>query len=215
VPEQPVPGSQGEHLLQESQGSQSRASAFYHKQLLHHLNPFMRRFIAAQGMVFIGTADSKGECDCSFRAGPRGFIRVLDDRSLVFPDYRGNGVFSSMGNILENPHIGMLFIDFFRAAIGLHVNGTARILSHLQLPLVCPLSPNFEQPVELVQGKPPELWISVLVEEAYVHCSKHIPLLAKAKKEIDWGSDDQRLKKGDYFHPQSCFATNTPASASQ
>ena len=106
------------------------ASAFYEKQMLNHLNSNMRDFISKQEMVFIATADSKGECDCSFRAGKSGFIRVLSEKTIAYPEYRGNGVMASLGNILENQNIGMTFIDFFENTIGLHVNGTAEIIEH-------------------------------------------------------------------------------------
>ena len=78
-------GSKGERTLQAKVGTADKASAFYEKQMLNHLNPYMREFISKQEMVFIATADSKGECDCSFRAGKQGFVRVLDDKSLVCP----------------------------------------------------------------------------------------------------------------------------------
>ena len=63
------PGSRGEHALQQHFGTQARAAAFYQHQMLDHLNAEMCAFIARQEMVFIATADSHGECDCSFRAG--------------------------------------------------------------------------------------------------------------------------------------------------
>ena len=106
-------GSEGEQILQMKVGTTNKASSFYEKQMLGHLNSYMREFISKQEMVFIATADSKGECDCSFRAGKRGFVRVLNEKTLACPEYRGNGVMASLGNILENQHIGMTFIDFF------------------------------------------------------------------------------------------------------
>ena len=131
-------GSEGERILQKKVGSENKASAFYDKQMLDYLNPYMREFILKQEMVFIATADSKGECDCSFRAGKQGFVRVLNEKTLLYPEYRGNGVMASMGNILENPHIGMTFIDFFEHTIGLHVTGKQKLLktmSYLQIRL--------------------------------------------------------------------------------
>lgn len=100
------PGSKGEHKLQKKLKTEKRASAFYNTQLLNLLNPEMCRFIAQQEFVFISTSDSNGECDASFRAGDAGFVEVLDEKTLVFPEYRGNGVLASMGNISENPPIG-------------------------------------------------------------------------------------------------------------
>ena len=94
-------GSKGERILQAKVGTANKASAFYEKQMLDHLNSYMREFISKQEMVFIATADSKGECDCSFRAGKRGFVRVLNEKTLIYPEYRGNGVMASLRNILE------------------------------------------------------------------------------------------------------------------
>src|SRR5262249_42597228 len=100
-----LPGSHGEHLLQEQQGSVSRAAAFYRKQVLDRLNTKMQAFIHEQEMFFIATADVRGECDCSFRAGKKGFVHVLDERTLIYPDYRGKGVDASLDNMSENHHI--------------------------------------------------------------------------------------------------------------
>jgi predicted pyridoxine 5'-phosphate oxidase superfamily flavin-nucleotide-binding protein len=59
-------------------------------------------------MVFVATADANGNCDCSPRFGISGFVIILDDKTLAYPEYRGNGVFASLGNIIDNPHIGEL-----------------------------------------------------------------------------------------------------------
>src|SRR5919205_73770 len=123
------PGSHGEHQLQRLHASEERAQRFYRQQVLDHLNDEMREFVARQEMLFVATSDAGGEADCSFRAGPPGFIQVLDERTICYPEYRGNGVMASLGNICENGHIGLLMIDFFRDVIGLHVNGTAQVFS--------------------------------------------------------------------------------------
>src|SRR5947208_13162947 len=115
--QQTTPGSHGEHDLQERYGTRSRAEAFYKHQVLSYLNPQMRTFIAPQEMFFLSTADGHGECDVSFRAGEAGFVHVLDEKTLVYPEYRGNGVMASLGNIAENPHAGLLFVDFLRDKI--------------------------------------------------------------------------------------------------
>ena len=195
-------GSEGERILQKKVGTENKASKFYDKQMLDYLNPYMRKFILKQEMVFIATADSKGECDCSFRAGKQGFVRVLNEKTLLCPEYRGNGVMASMGNILENPHIGMTFIDFFENTIGLHVNGKAKILESEELLADNTLASvaNDIQEEEVV----PERWILIKVEEAYIHCSKHIPRLKKLDKKIHWGTDKEAHKGGDFFKAQSC-----------
>jgi uncharacterized protein len=195
-----LPGSRGEHELQHEQGSASRAQAFYRKQMLDYLNPPMQQFLAEQEMVFLASADGKGECDCSFRAGEKGFIRILDERTLLYPEYRGNGVYASLGNIIETPHVALLFLDFFRHGIGLHVNGKASIWTHEALLQANRLPSDYAE----CAGRQPELWVMVEIVEAYIHCSKHIPLLVKRSKEIDWGTDDVRKKGGDYFHVRAC-----------
>jgi predicted pyridoxine 5'-phosphate oxidase superfamily flavin-nucleotide-binding protein len=164
----------------------------------------MQKFISAQEMVFIASSDARGECDCSFRAGPKGFVHVLDERTIAFPEYRGNGVHSSAGNMLENPHLAMLFVDFFFTTIGLHANGKVKMFVPAELPPCYRLPASYRTEIEAALGRGPELWIVVEVEEAYIHCSKHIPLLAKHSKRVDWGTDDIRKKGGDYFQAKSC-----------
>ena len=180
------PGSWGEHELQRRYRTQERARRFYSQQVLDRLNDRMMRFIGRQEMVWIATADAHGECDCSFRAGPPGFVRVLDDRTVRYPEYRGNGVMASLGNLAENPQVGMVFLDFDQERIGLHVNGAARIV---------------EAAGDGGRAAPRvERWVEVQVQEAYIHCRKHLPHLVKASGEgRAWGTDDARAKGGDYF----------------
>lgn len=193
------PGCQGEHILQEKYGTKDRAEKFYDRQVLDRLNGSMRDFIARQEMVFIATCDARGNCDCSFRAGLPGFVRVLSESTLAYPEYRGNGVLASLGNISENPNIGMMFVDFFRDTVGLHVNGKARIMENAELIRLPGIPEDLRGDVAVTGGRKPERWVVVEVEEAYIHCSKHIPLLSKLDKSIAWGTDDTRLKGGNYF----------------
>jgi len=67
-------------------------------------------YIARRIFFFLATADAEGRPDCSFRGGEPGFVRVVAPDLLVFPDYDGNGMFRSLGNIRVNPHVGLLFI---------------------------------------------------------------------------------------------------------
>ena len=202
--QQTMVGSCGEHDLQDRYGNRKRAEAFYKNQMLSYLNPQMRTFIARQEMFFLATADGHGECDVSFRAGEAGFVHVLDEKNLVYPEYRGNGVTASLGNITENSHAGLLFVDFMGDKVGLHVNGVARILSNEEL-LACPdFSPALRADIAETGGRRPELWVLVTVEEAYIHCSKHIPHMDKVGEEVrQWGTDDVRAKGGDYFQAKS------------
>ena len=194
------PGSAGEHALRHQFGTADRAAAFYANQVLGRLNDRMAAFVARMEMAFVATADGGGECDCSVRCGEAGFVHVLDDgRRLAYPEYRGNGVMASLGNLAENGHVGLLFVDLLRDCVGLHVNGPARMVETADL-LAWPGLP--ERVVDDCQakgGRRPERWVVVDVAEAYVHCAKHLPLMAKVPKKISWGTDDPAAKGGDYF----------------
>lgn len=192
----PRPGSAGEHALQRELGTAERADRFYADQVLDHLNDRMREFTAIQEMFFVSTADAHGECDNSFRAGPPGVLHVLDDKTLCYPEYRGNGVLASLGNIRENPHIGILMVDFTHDRIGLHVNGRATLIPDGEM-----RERHRGLPLDDARGRRPVVWVETEVEEAYIHCSKHIPRLVKAplQRRRAWGTDNLRRKGGDYF----------------
>ncbi|WP_018092144.1 MULTISPECIES: pyridoxamine 5'-phosphate oxidase family protein [unclassified Streptomyces] len=198
MPRQERPGSDGEHLVQQRLGTTERADRFYGDQVLNHLNVRMQEFVARQEMFFLATADRHGECDSTFRAGPPGFVRVLDDRTLAYPEYRGNGVMASIGNISENPRLGILMIDFTRDRIGLHINGRARVVLDEEM-----RAQHAGLPVDPVPGRRAQLWVTVEVEEAYIHCAKHIPHLQKVPAQQRgaraWGTDDSKRKGGDFF----------------
>ena len=72
----------------------------------------IRSFVEAAPMFFLATADAEGRPQCSYKGGAPGFVRVLAPMELCFPNYDGNGMYLSMGNLLENPLVGLLFIDF-------------------------------------------------------------------------------------------------------
>ena len=167
--------------------------------MLSHLNQPMRDFIARMEMVYIATADANGECDCSFRAGAPGFVQVLDEKTLAYPEYRGNGVLASVGNILDNPHIGLIFLDYYQTTVGLHVNGRARVLDPSEAANVPNLPQSMTEAAQMKGGRHAEAWILISVDEAYIHCSKHVPLLQRLDKQIAWGTDDERLKGGNFF----------------
>lgn len=92
------------------------------------IGPEDRAFIERRDMFFLATADADGRPQCSYKGGDPGFVRVLDEQTIAFPCYDGNGMFLSMGNVLDNPHVGLLFIDFAAARPSrLRLNGTASI----------------------------------------------------------------------------------------
>jgi uncharacterized protein len=90
-----------------------------------------RAFIERMDMFFLATADAAGHPQCSYKGGDPGFVRVLDERTVAFPNYDGNGMYLSMGNVLVNPQVGMLFIDFVSPRPSrLRLNGIASIDEH-------------------------------------------------------------------------------------
>jgi predicted pyridoxine 5'-phosphate oxidase superfamily flavin-nucleotide-binding protein len=98
------------------------------EQLLVHdaFTPRDKAYIESRDMFFLATADDQGRPNVSYKGGDPGFVRVIDDRTLAFPSYNGNGMYLSMGNLAKNPHVGMLFIDF-EGRDRMRVNGDASI----------------------------------------------------------------------------------------
>lgn len=124
------------------------------------LNAVTRRFIEASPFLCLATTDAEGNCDVSPRGDPRGFVRILDERTLLVPERPGNRIADSLRNILANPHVGLLFIvpgvgDAFR------VNGRATLTTDEALLTPC-----------AVEGKVPKLGILVDIDVAFTHCSK-------------------------------------------
>lgn len=126
-----------------------------------------RALIEAQSMFFLATADAQGRPQCSFKGGAPGFVRVLSDNELCFPNYDGNGMYLSAGNLAENPHVGLLFIDFTgHPPSRLRINGTAAI----------------ERDGPLVDGYPgAQFVVRVTATEVFPNCPRYIPRLALAE----------------------------------
>ncbi len=124
-------------------------------------------FVESLPFFFIATANTRGECDCSFRGRehdasgqPYPLVKVIDAKTLVFPDYRGNNFFNSLGNMLVNAQIGMLFIDF-ESQRRVRINGRTNIIENQRAYAdVWPLA---------------QRYIQVTVEQAYGNCQARIP----------------------------------------
>jgi len=114
----------GSRKLQEQFDSQRIANRLEQRTVHETFTDEDRAFIERSPMFFLATADAEGRPDCSYKGGMPGFVRVLNSNTLAFPDYDGNGMFKSLGNMLVNPHVGMLFIDFEHPDC-MRVNGTA------------------------------------------------------------------------------------------
>jgi predicted pyridoxine 5'-phosphate oxidase superfamily flavin-nucleotide-binding protein len=117
---------EGSRRLQDKFDSRRIADRLEQVTLRRAFNDDDRDFIQRAPMFFLASADADGRPDCSYKGGAPGFVQVLDGATLAFPSYDGNGQFRSLGNLLVNPHVGLLFIDF-QTARRLRVNGTASI----------------------------------------------------------------------------------------
>ncbi len=111
---------------------------------------------------FLATSDLDGHCDCSFKGGGPGLIKIIDSTHFAFPDFEGNGAFMSIGNIMQNPHVGCLFIDFTDGG-RLRVNGRASICENDEI------TQNFKNSKRA---------ILVSIEQVVPNCKAHIPLLS-------------------------------------
>ena len=103
---------EGNRQLQDRFDSRRIADRLEQVTLHDRLTQHDMAFVSRCAMFFLATADTHGRPDVSYKGGMPGFVRIIDDRTLAFPDYDGNGMFKSLGNILDNPNVGLLFIDF-------------------------------------------------------------------------------------------------------
>lgn len=116
----------GSRELQDRFGTRKLADRLVERIVHETFTDADRRFIESRSMFFLATADSEGRPDCSYKGGMPGFVRVVEPSVLAFPSYDGNGMFKSLGNLVVNPNIGMLFVDF-ESPKRLRVNGRATI----------------------------------------------------------------------------------------
>jgi hypothetical protein len=132
------------------------------KKVLNHIDRFCRDFIALSPFLVIASSDGKGHADASPRGDAPGFVAVIDDKTLLIPDRRGNNRVDTFGNILASPGIGLIFLV---PGINetLRINGRAEISQEPDL--LTPLT---------VQNVTPVIGLKVHVDETYFHCGKAI-----------------------------------------
>ena len=117
-----------------------------------------RAFIERMDMFFLATADAEGRPQCSYKGGDPGFVRVLGEHAVAFPNYDGNGMYLSMGNAMATGQVGMLFIDFERRN-RMRVNGTASVDENDELMAAYPLA---------------QFIVRVAVREVFPNCPRYI-----------------------------------------
>jgi predicted pyridoxine 5'-phosphate oxidase superfamily flavin-nucleotide-binding protein len=118
--------NRGSRELQERFDTRRLAHRLEDRTVRDHIDDDDRAFIEARDMFFLATSDEEGRPQCSYKGGDPGFVCVLDERTIAFPSYDGNGMYLSAGNMLVNPHVGLLFIDF-EGRKRLRLNGTTSV----------------------------------------------------------------------------------------
>lgn len=118
-----------------------------------------KAFIENCFLFFLATADANGHPTCNHKGGAPGFVRVTSPNELAFPDFDGNGMFLSLGNVSDNPHVGLLFIDFEKPR-RLRVQGKASV--------------NFDDPL-LKQTPGAQMIVRVAATAIFPNCPRYIP----------------------------------------
>jgi uncharacterized protein len=148
-----------------------------------------RDFIERADMFFIATADAEGRPQCSYKGGDPGFVRVLDERTIAFPLYDGNGMYLTAGNALVNPNVGLLFVDFEQRR-RLRLNGVASVSEHDPL---------------LADYPEAQLIVRVEATEVFPNCPRYIHEYRLVQRSRFVPHDDCRTpvpawKKRDWSH---------------
>jgi predicted pyridoxine 5'-phosphate oxidase superfamily flavin-nucleotide-binding protein len=158
-----------------------------------------RAFIERMDMFFLATADAEGSPNCSYKGGDPGFVRVLDPHTIAFPSYDGNGMYLSMGNVLANPRVGLLFIDFERGK-RMRLNGVASI---------------DERDPLLAEYPEAQLVVRVTATEVFPNCPRyihHMQLVERSRfvPHVECETPIPSWKRRDWSH--DVLAADDPAN---
>ena len=167
---------QGNRDLQQQFGSTALADRLVERLRRSEFNDEDCEFVHSLPFFFVATATPDGHPDCSFKGGAPGFVRIVRPDLLVWPDYDGNGMFKSLGNIDVNPFVGLLFIRMGEAPKRLRVNGRAEVV------LDDPLMKEFVGAQALVRVTPVDI---------FPNCPRYIPDLAAGKPSPYVPCEDQ------------------------
>ena len=160
---------EGNRALQDVFGSRALADRLAEKLRRDRFTEDDAAFIAAQSFFFLATADAEGRPDCSFKGGPPGFARVVAPDLLVFPDYDGNGMFKSLGNMEANPYVGLLFIAMGEKPQRLRVNGRAQVVGD-------------DPAMAAIPGA--QLLVKVAPTDIFPNCPRYIPRMTLEEPSI-------------------------------
>jgi predicted pyridoxine 5'-phosphate oxidase superfamily flavin-nucleotide-binding protein len=185
----------GNRRLQDAFDSRRIADRLEERTARREFTPGDIAFIESRSFFFIATADADGRPDCSFKGGMPGFVRAISPSELVFPDYDGNGMFKSLGNILANPAVGLLFIDFEKPR-RLRVNADAEVSRDDPL-------------LALTVGA--QMVVRITARAIFPNCPRYIPIMQMVEPSLyaprpgiepvepGWKSN---VEFRDYVHPR-------------
>jgi uncharacterized protein len=159
----------GNRALQDEFGSRPLADRLEEKITRTAFTADDKAYIESCIYFFLATADAGSHPDCSFKGGAPGFVRVTGASELAFPDYDGNGMFKSLGNLAVNPHVGLLFIAMHDKPKRLRVNGAARIERDDPL-------------LKEIAGA--QLIVRVAVTAIFPNCPRYIPSLTLSEPSV-------------------------------
>ena len=148
-----------QRALQQANASIDLANRLLEVTVASELDESQAQFVASQSMFFLATVDEFGFPSCSYKGGHRGFVRVLNPSTLIFPNFDGNGMFMSLGNIKDRQKVGLLFIDFEKPQ-RLRVRGDAEVIESGSL-------------VDSYPGA--QQVVRVTVSNVWVNCPRYIP----------------------------------------
>lgn len=150
--------SDGQRVVQREADSERLADRMEDMNVRDAISENDRAFIEARDMFFLATVDARGRANCSYKGGAPGFVRVIDGHTIAFPNYDGNGMYLSMGSIVDSGEVGLLFIDF-EGQSRTRVNGTATL--HHADPL-------------LAEYPEAQFIVRVAVREVFANCPRYI-----------------------------------------
>ncbi len=171
----------GNRTLQAQFDTERLADRLRESVVKDHIDAHDKAFIERMDMFFIATVDELGHANCSYKGGEPGFVRVLDDTTIAFPNYDGNGMYLSMDNVLKTRQVGLLFIDF-ENRWRMRLNGEATIDAH------DPLMAHYPEAQFIVR---------VSAREVFPNCPRYI--------------HQMKLVQRSKFVPKSECATPVPA----
>lgn len=156
---------EGHRALQDRFDGRRVADALEERRRLEDFGPDQRGLIEGSSFFFLATAH-KGSVDCSFKGGPEGFVRVTGPTSLEWPDFDGNSMYRSLGNLSLSPSVGLLFIRFDGSSTRLRVNGKAML--------------DYDHP-RLADYPGAKVMVSLEAREIFPNCPRYIPDLDSDK----------------------------------